>query len=77
MLQVEQLFKKWKATINFIDQSYHKIANIFISAQSPIQDIYLETKTLSLAPMTGNSHVRFYTNQVRHRYFHDSLATLG
>lgn len=72
MLQVQKLFfineQLLLTSINLI------ILLIFISAQSQIQDIYLETKTLSLAQITGNLHFRSYTNQAGHRF---SLLELG
>lgn len=70
MLQVQQLFLKNEHLL--LTSLIHPITKllIFISTQFQIQDTYLETKTLSLAPIIENLPVRSYTNQVGHRSFH-------
>ena len=70
MLQVQQLFLKNEHLL--LTSLIHPITKllIFISTQFQIQDTYLETKTLSLAPRIENLPVRSYTNQVGHRSFH-------
>lgn len=70
MLQVQQLFKKNEHLL--LTSLIHPITKLLmiISTQFQVQDTYLETKTLSLAPVIENLPVRSYTNQVGHRPFH-------